>query len=155
MAPPGFSSLCGFEYRKSGSIQCRELTATTASNGPPPGYQSSNALVSTSPERKLASRRPAMAASPAPSSTAVRTIPRSRQRHARLPGATADLGHPVSRHEPGQADQVVERRRREDRPGAVVGLRRLAESSTQAVALEVILHDPHNGSARSGTISLS
>jgi hypothetical protein len=73
-----------------------------------PGSQSSNEMVSTSADGKLASRRRATAARPAPSSTAVTAIPPLRQGHGRLPGAATDLSHPVSRSESGQTDQVVE-----------------------------------------------
>jgi hypothetical protein len=84
-----------------------------------------------------------MAASSAPSSIAVTVSPRWGERHSRLPGATADLDHPVSCLEPSPVNQIVEQFGRTDRPGALVVLCCHVKTGTQAVAPRVIRHESH------------
>ncbi|MGD0602316.1 MAG: hypothetical protein ABSA53_01785 [Streptosporangiaceae bacterium] len=63
-----------------------------------------------------------------------------RHRHGGLPGAAADLDHPVSWRQPGQPHQVIEHPGRAHRPGAVVIFRGPVKSGPQAMPL--VLHPP-------------
>jgi hypothetical protein len=64
-----------------------------------------------------------------------------RERHGRLPGVTADLGHPVSGGEPGQSDQIVKQLGWADGPAALVRLRCLIKSGAQVTPLPASLHE--------------